>query len=112
MRTLREKVALKQKAMNRLVLYGFLVALGLALLLSPFASPWPDGLERVAEDKGFLGRGEIEHFRAPIPDYVLPGLRNERVATAFAGGLGTVAMLGAGYGLNVIFRRRKGKRAA
>ena len=34
---------------------GYFIALAVALL-SPLASGSPDGLERVAEDRGFLGR--------------------------------------------------------
>lgn len=105
-------MGVKEKAVSRLALYGALVAFGLALLISPFASPWPDGLERVAEDKGFIERGDVQYFRALIPDYLLPGVRNEKVATALAGGLGTAGMLGVGYGLGLIFKRKKSKRTA
>jgi cobalt/nickel transport protein len=38
----------------REILIGLSVALLLALVLSPFASASPDGLEMVAEQKGFL----------------------------------------------------------
>lgn len=105
-------MAVKEKPVSKLILYGSLVAFGLALLTSPFASPWPDGLERVAEDKGFADRGYVQYFRAPIPDYLLPGVRNEKTATALAGGLGTAGMLGAGYGLGLVLKRKKSKRAA
>ena len=51
------------------------VAIGLATAASPFASSSPDGLERVAEDKGFLERGHLGTVqdRAPVPDYAAPG---------------------------------------
>lgn len=35
-----------------LLVYGVLVALGLALFVRPFASPWPDGLEKTAAALG------------------------------------------------------------
>ena len=35
------------------LLAGLMVAVGLALFASPFASGSPDGLEKVAQDKGF-----------------------------------------------------------
>ncbi len=103
--------AMKEGSLSRFALFGFLIALALALFVSPFASPWPDGLERVAEDKGFIDRGNLQYFRAPIPDYLLPGIRQEKLATALAGGLGTVGMLAVGYGLGLVIRRTKGKEA-
>ncbi len=85
-------------------------ALVVAGLLSPFASSFPDGLERVAEDLGFIDRVEgIEVISAPIPDYVFPGIGNERTATAVAGILGTLAVFGAAYGLGKIISAGKQK---
>ena len=40
--------------MRYFILGGIALSLALAIFLSPFASPHPDGLERVAEDKGFI----------------------------------------------------------
>lgn len=86
----------------------FLVAaLVVGGLLSPWASPNPDGLERVAEDKGFLHQGEgQEVVHSPLPDYSVPGVANPRVSTALAGAVGTLAMLAAGYGLGRALRGR------
>jgi cobalt/nickel transport protein len=87
-----------------------LISLGLALLvaiiLSPFASPHPDGLERVAEDKGFLAKGETRQIvNAPMPDYVFPGIHNEKIATAVAGVAGTLVVFGLGYGLAKVLKK-------
>ncbi|MFZ5634096.1 MAG: PDGLE domain-containing protein [Bacillota bacterium] len=77
-----------------------LLALIVAAFLSPFASSSPDGLERVAEDLGFLDKGEGEPIiKSPIPDYVFPGIENESVATTAAGVTGTLITFGAMYGL-------------
>lgn len=79
---------------------GLLLALLVGTFLSPFASSKPDGLERVAEDKGFLEKGEGKALvSAPVPDYLLPGISNEKLATAGAGVLGTAAVFAAMYGL-------------
>lgn len=85
------------------LLGGIAVAVLLALFLSPFASPLPDGLERVAEIHGFLARGENGAFTyAPFPDYFLSGVKSPVWATGLAGLLGTsvvfllAALLGAG----------------
>lgn len=89
------------------ILFGLIVAIFLALVLSPFASPSPDGLEKVAEDKGFLEKGEVEPtFPSPIPDYVWPGLKNEAVATSSAGVFGTLVVFGLGYGLAALIRHK------
>ena len=75
------------------IVYGLLIAIGLALFVSPLASSWPDGLEKVAENIGFLSKA-AEHplVPAPLPDYVMPGIRSLAVATALAGAAGTVLM--------------------
>lgn len=75
-------------------------------LLSPLASSSPDGLEKVAEDKGF-----IEEVREPvfevIPDYVFPGLHNETVATMLAGFLGTLLLFAVVSGVAYLARSRR-----
>jgi ABC-type spermidine/putrescine transport system permease subunit I len=83
---------------------GLFLALGVALL-SPLASPHPDGLERVAEDEGFLSRAE-DPFYEIIPDYTVPGIENSTVATIVAGLIGTLLLFGLGYGLAWLLRRR------
>ena len=86
---------------------GLAVALAIALLLSPFASSWPDGLERVAKDLGFIEKGEgAEVLKAPIPDYKFPGLDSEGFSTALSGTLGTLAMFGIGFGVARLMRRK------
>jgi len=90
-----------------LILLG--VALLAAVFFSPFASTKPDGLERVAEDKGFLERGEgPQAVKAPIRDYILPGIKNERLATSIAGLVGVIIVGALGFGLGIILKR-KGK---
>jgi hypothetical protein len=62
-------------------------------MLSPLASTAPDGLEKVAEEHGF-----IESARSPfyhlVADYLFPGIANEAVATIIAGLLGTALVFG------------------
>lgn len=93
--------------MNRSEIFLWLLAaLILAFFISPFASPSPDGLEKVAEDKGFLEKGEgAPVFASPVPDYAWPGIDNERIATGLAGILGTLIVFGVAYGIGVIVRR-------
>jgi PDGLE domain-containing protein len=84
------------------------LAIGLATAVSPFASPNPDGLEKVAEQKGFLDEGRLHSLQgdAPIPDYALPGVKDERVATGLAGFVGTLGVFAIGSGLARVVRRR------
>lgn len=79
--------------------FGAVLALGLALFVAPFASPWPDGLERVAEMLGFAHRAGDPHLAAPIPDYALPGIGSPAAATALAGAIGALLVLALSIGL-------------
>jgi hypothetical protein len=84
---------------------GYLIALG-AAALSPFASGAPDGLERVAQDKGFeeASRGPVYET---IPDYLLPGVEDERLATVLAGWIGVTALFLVVGGLAYLVSRRR-----
>ncbi len=93
--------------MNRTFLIGGIaVCLLLAGLVSPFASPYPDGLEQVAEGKGIEAAGTPTWSASPIADYALPGIKREGLATGLAGILGTLVVLTAGWGLARLIRRR------
>jgi hypothetical protein len=72
--------------------YGLLAALGVALFVAPFASPWPDGLARVAAKLGFAEKATGPILPAAAPDYHLPGVHSATVATAVAGALGTIVV--------------------
>ncbi len=81
-----------------------LIGLGLALfvgtVLSPFASSWPDGLEKVAEHYGFLSQAAEKPMTPPvIPDYEMPGIESKTMATSVAGFLGTLLLYFGGYAL-------------
>lgn len=78
-------------------LAGLGIALALAVFLAPFASEQPDGLEFVGEKLGFLGEGAGPVVAAPWSDYQWPGLgRAPALATAAAGGTGTLIVFAAG----------------
>ncbi len=83
---------------------GLVIALLLAVL-SPLASAHPDGLEWVAEQKGFLDTAQQPLYNL-IPDYVFPGISNEALATIVAGIVGTLIVFGVALGL-AFWRRRK-----
>ena len=86
--------------------WALVVCLVIAAVLSPFASPWPDGLERVAEMLGFAARAEgPATVSAPIPDYVFPGITSEGLATAIAGLIGALLVFALLYGLGKALAR-------
>jgi cobalt/nickel transport protein len=86
------------------------VCLLLAAVLSPFASAAPDGLERVAADKGFLERAETAPLwrSSPLPDYELPWVHGTRAATGLAGMAGTLIVFGLALGIGRLLARRRG----
>jgi len=73
------------------VVAGVVITL-LVVLLSPLASAFPDGLERVAGDMGFLGTGQSAPFQI-IPDYTIPFLGETPLSTIVAGVIGVLVVL-------------------
>jgi len=86
----------------------WIVGLAIALLLammSPLASAFPDGLEKVSEDLGFIDRASKAAYGL-MPDYAFPGVENKAVATILAGILGTLVMLGLGFGVAYVLKKK------
>ena len=73
--------------------FGLVIALGLAIFVSPYACSWPDGLDKVAEKFGFEGHAATL-IKAWIPDYKMPGISSAGIATAVAGAIGMAIMFG------------------
>ena len=85
------------------------VAIGLAFFLSPYASSSPDGLNRVAGDKGFDNRARVDSIQddSPIPGYAFPGIDDEKLAKGVAGFVGTLGVFTLGYGAALTIRRTR-----
>ncbi|MBU0597877.1 PDGLE domain-containing protein [Patescibacteria group bacterium] len=77
--------------MNKKYIYLALIAFLIGGIVSLFASSSPDGLEKVAEDKGFIQTALDYPFQTLLPDYTFP-VNNEYLATALAGTIGTVVV--------------------
>jgi hypothetical protein len=83
------------------------VALVLAGIVSYYASSSPDGLNRVAQDKGFSdtakapGAGE-----SPLSGYTSSGVDNSRLSGGLAGVVGVLVVLTLAGGLTYVVRRR------
>jgi len=78
--------------------YGLLASLGLVVFVAPFASGWPDGLERVAASLGFASRIVARPAgSAPLQDYTLPWFGPAPLAMVVAGSMGTLAAFALAY---------------
>ena len=78
----------KQAGGAALWVVGLIIALALAIA-SPLASAYPDGLVRIAEQRGFLETAQGPVYQI-IPGYILPGISDEALATILAGIVGTL----------------------
>ena len=72
------------------VVAGVLISL-IVVLLSPFATASPDGLERVAENLGFLDTAQPAPYEI-IPDYTVPFLGETALSTIVAGVIGLIVV--------------------
>lgn len=77
------------------VVAGLVVSL-VVVLLSPLASAFPDGLERVAENMGFIDAGQAAPYEI-IPDYTVPFLGETALSTIVAGAIGALVVLGIAF---------------
>jgi PDGLE domain len=86
---------------------GLAVALVLAFLVSPHASSSPDGLERVATDKGFSEEADDSAAAdGPLAGYAVRGVDDDGLSTGLAGAIGVAVTFAVGTGLFVLMRAR------
>jgi len=93
------------------VLAGVVAALIIAMFISVFASSFPDGLEKVAENLGFIDKAEgiTPEGIFLIPDYAIGGVENELWQTSLAG-LSGVLIIMAIFGIVYLIYRSAGKK--
>jgi hypothetical protein len=92
---------------RRVIFAGLLVALLLAAVVSFYASSSPDGLEKVATDKGISQQAKDHQLSdSPLADYGVKGVDNSRLSTGLAGVAGVAITLALGTGLALAVRRR------
>jgi cobalt/nickel transport protein len=80
---------------------GIAIAVLVVVVLAPLASSDPDGLERVAEDVGFIGQA------TNFVDGLLGGYGDSTVSTILSGLLGIAIVVGLLYLLGRVVARRK-----
>jgi cobalt/nickel transport protein len=85
---------MKEFIKNRFLLGGILVSIFIAGFISYYASSSPDGLEKVAEDKGFLDTAkDSANSDSFLADYGIAGIDNERLSVGLSGIIGVIATL-------------------
>ena len=85
---------------------GGIVITLLVVLISPFASGFPDGLEWVAEENGFLHTAVSAPFQI-LPDYTIPALGETGLSTILAGVIGALLVAGIVFGLTRLLRGKR-----
>ena len=87
---------------------GVITAMVVAMVVSQFASGDPDGLERIAADKGFAARGGDHALGSSVfADYATSGIDNATVSLAVAGLAGVTLTLLVGFGIVSASRRAR-----
>jgi hypothetical protein len=74
-------------------------------VISLFASENPDGLERVAEDKGFAEEAEENRVEI-LPDYTIPEIESDILSAFLAGICGVLVSFVAVYMVGRVLRRK------
>jgi cobalt/nickel transport system permease protein len=86
-------------------LIAVLVIVGLTVVAaSIWASADPDGLERVAEDLGFIDASQDPGYQI-LPDYTIPGV-DGTISTILAGLIGVALVFGIVYLIGRLLARR------
>ena len=87
------------------VAVGLVITVLVVIAAALFASGDPDGLQRVAEDTGFLAAAEDSPFGV-IAGYAFPGVDGP-VATILAGVIGAAVLFGVVWLLGRALARRR-----
>lgn len=94
---------------RKFYIVGFIVSLFLAAVVSFYASSSPDGLEKVAQDVGFIDTAKDHtNVDGTLAGYSVKGIENKRASAGFAGVIGVVGTaVIAGIGFKLIARKPK-----
>lgn len=94
------------RSMKRFYLFFFLASLAIAGGISFYASSDPDGLEKVAEDKGFLETAEDSAVSgSPLADYGVQGFDNERLSVGASGVVGVFVTAAIAFTIFYLIKR-------
>ena len=99
---------MKSVTSKKFYIGGLLISLLLAGGLSFYASSNPDGLEKVAEEIGFIETAKDPATAgSALADYGVAGVENERASVGIAGGIGVAATGVVATGLFLYLGKRK-----
>ncbi|QKV92930.1 PDGLE domain-containing protein [Streptomyces sp. NA02950] len=100
--------ATPRRSARRVWLAGLAAALLCAGVVSFYASASPDGLEKVAHDKGIDKKAEDHATKdSPLADYGVKDITDARLSGGLAGVIGVGATLAVGTGVFVVVRKRR-----
>ena len=95
---------------RKFIFVGLLISALLAGGASFYANSNPDGLEKVAQDIGFIDTAKDNvNSETTLADYGVKGIENERLSVGVAGLIGVVATGAISGGLFLLLRRKKPK---
>lgn len=90
------------------ILIGIIVSLFFAGIVSNFASESPDGLEKVAEDTGFMEKAQDSAVAdSPLADYGVSIIDNDFLSTGLSGVIGVVLTALIAFGLFRILKPKQ-----
>jgi cobalt/nickel transport system permease protein len=98
------------KSFRNWLLVTAAICVVVVITASLWASADPDGLERVAEDLGFIDQGEAPGFQL-LPDYTIPGLDGP-TSTIVAGLVGMAIVVGLMLVVGKLLSRRSRSQAS
>ncbi len=106
----RTQLASREPVMRRTFVLGAVVAsLFVAAVVSQFAFPGPDGLQRVAQDTGIPSVQAGTSLTGPFAGYATAGVANPSLSLAVAGIAGTAITIAVGLGaFHAVRERRRG----
>ena len=96
------------RGFRRFIFIGLVITILIAAFISPFASKSPDGLEKVAADKGFLNMAKGVWRYSPFSDYSLAGIENKYISTGLTGIIGVIIV----FVITLVFAKRIIKKRA
>lgn len=88
------------------VLAGIVISVVVVVAAALFASGDPDGLERVAEDEGFIERAQDALYEL-FPDYTIPGIEDPVVTTVLSGLVGVAVVFALMWLVGRMLARRR-----
>jgi hypothetical protein len=100
---------LTKKKIPLFVVFGLSFIVGLILLIIPFTSQMPDGLEKVSKDTvGFIKKDDFKpSVDALLPGYTVPGIKHKFDTKRYAGIIGMFVVFGISVFIGYLLKKRR-----